>query len=109
MNDDTDSLIAVRLLSKTAPALALTAIGLWNADARCADTDPEIFFPSADSPATEARAICWNCPVRDDCLAYALDADEEYGIWGGLDPRERQNLRRRQGTRNATRKSRGAA
>jgi hypothetical protein len=96
MKDDTNSLIAVRLLSKTSPALAIATIGAWTACARCAETDPEIFFPPADDPAAEARRICAQCPVREDCLAYALDADERYGIWGGLDPKERQRLRRQQ-------------
>ena len=34
------------------------------------------------------------CPVRGQCLAYAVTADEPFGIWGGLDPHERENLRR---------------
>ena len=95
MKDNTSSLIAVRLLSKTSPDLAIAAIGPWAARARCADEDPEIFFPPGDDPATEARQICSQCPVRDECLAYALDAGEQYGIWGGLDPAERRALRRR--------------
>ena len=42
-----------------------------------------------------ARAICAACPVRGQCLAYAITADERFGIWGGLDPRQRRTLRRR--------------
>jgi hypothetical protein len=109
MKDKTNSLIAVRLLSKTSPALATATIGPWTARARCAETDPEIFFPPADDPATEVQRICAQCPVREDCLAYAIDADEQYGIWGGLDPRQRQNLRRRQRTARAADKRKGAA
>jgi WhiB family redox-sensing transcriptional regulator len=75
--------------------LAATAIGPWAADARCATEDPEIFFPPNDDPARKARQICSMCPVRDECLAYALEAKEEFGIWGGLDPRERRALRRK--------------
>ena len=33
----------------------------------------------------EAKAICARCPARDACLAYALDAGEAYGVWGGAD------------------------
>jgi hypothetical protein len=42
-----------------------------------------------------ARQICARCPVRDACLAHALDNDERDGMWGGLDPEERR--RRREG------------
>jgi len=108
MKHETDSLIAVRQLSKTPPDLAIVAIGPWAARARCADADPELFFPPGDGPATEARQICSQCPVRDDCLTYALDAGEQYGIWGGLDPTERRNLRRRHRS-NRTANAEGAA
>ena len=108
MNGNTNSLIAVRLLSKTSPAPAIATIGTWTARARCAETDPEIFFPPADDPASEARRVCAQCPVRKDCLAYALDADEQYGIWGGLDPKERQHVRRQQKA-SRTRRAKGAA
>jgi hypothetical protein len=37
----------------------------------------------------EARALCMTCPVRDECLDYALDTGETEGIWGGLTPEER--------------------
>jgi WhiB family redox-sensing transcriptional regulator len=67
----------------------------WRARGHCAETDPELFFPPRDGPADEARAICGSCAVRRQCLAYAITADEPYGIWGGLDPGERRNLRRR--------------
>jgi WhiB family transcriptional regulator, redox-sensing transcriptional regulator len=99
----------VRLLAPAVPGLAEALIGPWTARARCAETDPEIFFPPADDPATEARHICAQCPVREDCLAYALDADERFGIWGGLDPRERQHLRRQQRTARTAGKRKGAA
>ncbi len=66
----------------------------WSVHALCRATDPEIFFPPNDSPATEARRICASCPVRRQCLAYAVAADEPFGIWGGLTTEERRNLRR---------------
>jgi WhiB family transcriptional regulator, redox-sensing transcriptional regulator len=86
---------AVRLPAPALPGLAAALIGSWAVRASCAQTDPEIFFPPHGDPATEARQICACCPVRDDCLAYALDAAERFGIWGGLDPDERRNLYRR--------------
>jgi WhiB family redox-sensing transcriptional regulator len=66
----------------------------WAADALCAGADPALFFPPGDHPALEARDICTICPVRDQCLAYAVVADEPFGIWGGLDRAERHTLRR---------------
>jgi len=66
----------------------------WTARALCVGADPELFFPPGDGRATEARHICAMCPVSGQCLAYAVTAGEPFGVWGGLDPRERQNLRR---------------
>jgi len=43
-----------------------------------------------------AKAICARCPVRDSCLAYALDTRQEFGIWGGLNEDERRAILRRQ-------------
>jgi hypothetical protein len=45
-----------------------------------------------DFPGTRARRVCANCPVRVDCLEYAIAADE-WGIWGGLDREQRRALR----------------
>jgi len=66
----------------------------WNVQALCVGADPEIFFPPSDGPAAEARRICAMCPVNGQCLAYAVTAGEPHGIWGGLDPYQRENLRR---------------
>ena len=45
--------------------------------------------------STRRRAIriCGRCPVRDECLAHALDYDERHGVWGGLTADERRALR----------------
>jgi WhiB family redox-sensing transcriptional regulator len=85
---------AVRLLARHMPEVTATALGAWAARALCADVDPELFFPPNGDPATEARHVCSQCPVTAECLAYALNSDEAYGIWGGLDPDERKNLSR---------------
>ena len=66
----------------------------WTGQALCAGADPELFFPPGDGPAVEARQICETCPVRGQCLAYAVTADEPFGIWGGLGRHERESLRR---------------
>ena len=69
--------------------LAEAELGEWTGHAICTDADPEIFPPPGKSGAS-ARQICSRCPVRADCLAYALAAEEEFGIWGGLDQNERR-------------------
>jgi WhiB family redox-sensing transcriptional regulator len=66
----------------------------WAARALCAGVDPDVFFPAADGPIGPAQTVCGRCPVCGQCLAYAVIADEPFGIWGGLGPRERQALRR---------------
>lgn len=42
-----------------------------------------------------ARRICELCPDRLPCLAWALENNQEYGIWGGMTERERNVLRKR--------------
>lgn len=66
----------------------------WQADALCAQTDPEAFFPEKGGSTREAKRICDSCEVRSECLGYALENDERFGIWGGLSERERRKLRR---------------
>ena len=68
----------------------------WMVDAACRDADPGIFFidhPGSGS-AAEARAVCTRCPVRVECLDYALAANERHGIWGGLTERQRRATNR---------------
>ncbi|TQM63385.1 WhiB family transcriptional regulator [Klugiella xanthotipulae] len=67
----------------------------WQADALCAQTDPEAFFPEKGGSTRDAKKICTSCEVRSQCLEYALENDERFGIWGGLSERERRKLRKR--------------
>ena len=67
----------------------------WQADALCAQTDPEAFFPEKGGSTRDAKKICSGCEVKAECLEYALKNDERFGIWGGLSERERRRLRRR--------------
>lgn len=41
-----------------------------------------------------ARAVCYRCPVREECLEYAMTHHEKHGMWGGKSPLERRNLAR---------------
>ncbi|MBD3690077.1 WhiB family transcriptional regulator [Nanchangia anserum] len=67
----------------------------WQDQALCAQTDPEAFFPEKGGSTREAKQVCQLCRVRDDCLRYALENDERFGIWGGLSERERRRLKGR--------------
>ena len=72
-------------------------VGDWQDRALCAQTDPEAFFPEKGGSTREAKRICGSCEVRSECLDYALQNDERFGIWGGLSERERRRLKRRAG------------
>lgn len=67
----------------------------WQGDALCAQTDPEAFFPEKGGSTRDAKRICTTCDVRGECLEYALQNDERFGIWGGLSERERRKLKHR--------------
>ncbi len=71
-----------------------TVLG-WQERALCAQTDPEAFFPEKGGSTREAKKVCTGCDVRSECLEYALEHDERFGIWGGLSERERRKLKRR--------------
>ncbi|WP_030560772.1 WhiB family transcriptional regulator [Streptomyces aureocirculatus] len=66
----------------------------WREQALCAQTGPDFFFPEPGSSVREAKRICRLCAMRPACLAYAIDNDERFGVWGGLSEKERQSLRR---------------
>lgn len=75
----------------------------WREDAACLKVDPELFFIvgaiKAGTPqyrqAERAKAVCAQCSVSEACLQYALETDQNEGIWGGMTEDERRELRRR--------------
>lgn len=78
----------------------------WRERAKCLGMDVELFYPPRDKDkykniADKAKNICLGkdgkpeCPVRKDCLLYAIDGEDTYGIWGGLSNRERNALIRK--------------
>lgn len=69
----------------------------WHEYGLCLETDPEAFYPDKGGSTREAKMVCQACPVKDECLEYALLNDERYGIWGGLSDRERRRLRKKLG------------
>ena len=66
----------------------------WQSRANCLGVDPELFFPERGTSTREAKEVCRGCVAREDCLEYALDNGEKFGIWGGMSERERRRLRR---------------
>ena len=72
----------------------------WLVGAACAGHEaPEMWFPFRDiyddSKRRRAIEICGDCPVKVECLAYALPLVELEGIWGGLTKDQRRDLRRK--------------
>jgi WhiB family redox-sensing transcriptional regulator len=49
----------------------------------CASADPQLWFAEAPSSVEEAKALCVPCPLRQACLAGALERREPWGVWGG--------------------------
>ncbi|MEV4161440.1 WhiB family transcriptional regulator [Nonomuraea dietziae] len=70
-------------------------MSVWQDKALCAEVDPDLFFPVCDDArsAANAKKICAACPVRNECLTYALVRGERYGVWGGMSGQERRELR----------------
>lgn len=67
----------------------------WVRQAACRGADPAIFFPGRGESTREVKAICRGCPVRAECLTYAIQHGEWHGIWGGLSEHQRRKLRAR--------------
>ncbi|WP_439082145.1 WhiB family transcriptional regulator [Streptomyces sp. WL006] len=64
----------------------------WSADAECKGEVTEAFYPAPGQSSAYAKAICWRCPVRVECLTHALEWPETWGVFGGLDEKERREL-----------------
>lgn len=64
----------------------------WRQRGACRGLDPDIFYPPADEESEEAKAVCAQCTVRDQCLEFALSTRESEGVWGGTTARERRRI-----------------
>ena len=79
----------------------IPAPGAWISRAACANEPTDLFFPE-DGEGTElAKAICGGCPVRAECIGYAVAIPSLDGIWGGLTRQERFRLRQSRNCRHA--------
>jgi WhiB family redox-sensing transcriptional regulator len=67
----------------------------WQDQGLCAEIGgDELWFPEKGGSTAAAKRVCRSCPVRSECLEYALANDERFGIWGGLSERERRRVKR---------------
>lgn len=72
----------------------------WRSRAACLEEDPELFFPigntgPAIAQAERAKAVCARCEVQAVCLRWALENNQDAGVWGGMSEDERRALKRR--------------
>ena len=66
----------------------------WMDRARCRSLDPSEFFPSDGVGVEVAKRVCSECPVRAECLEYALTHRIDHGVWGCCSERERRRMLR---------------
>lgn len=75
----------------------------WQSDAACRGSDANVFFSPTHVESKEervsresrAKSICSACPVRRECLDFAVVTRETHGIWGGLNELERRHVAER--------------
>ena len=67
----------------------------WVSRSACRGLDTTIFYPATDEEADDAKAVCGQCPVQEECLEHAIGHREHNGVWGGATERERQRIIRR--------------
>ncbi len=99
----TVSPLLVKILTKNVQetyVLTQTIATEWRQLASCRDSDPTLFFPIGTTGVAldqiaSAKAICTACSVKEDCLQYALQSNQESGVWGGYAEDERRRLRKR--------------
>jgi WhiB family transcriptional regulator, redox-sensing transcriptional regulator len=87
------------------PSACMGPLPAWRMKAACLDEDPELFFPKGTTghaleQIEQAKAVCNQCPVIDECLEWALDSNQDSGVWGGRSEEERRSLRRKRGRRD---------
>jgi len=80
-------------------------MGAWYLKGACRDVqfDPDWWHADTSDvlERSEAIRICFTCPVRVECLTYAVDAGEREGIWGGKTPTQRDHWSQARRVRSA--------
>ena len=68
---------------------------VWKKIAKCSDIpDVNFFFPLSYREGIRAKEFCIGCPVKKECLEYAITMGLDSGVWGGASERERRKMRR---------------
>ena len=71
----------------------------WRDSAACRQVGPAAFFaepgPGERSANLQALRICRHCPVQAECLEFALDTDQRWGVWGGTTEMQRAEMKGR--------------
>lgn len=88
----TETSTAVRLSMKARTKDAYTFIARQG---RCRPEPKDMFFKESKIQSLPAKSLCKKCPVRLHCLLHALYYPEYHGVWGGMNERERTQLRRK--------------
>lgn len=65
----------------------------WKLEGSCARVDGELWYPEVGSTPHMAKRICQGCDVIDQCLRWALETNERYGVWGGKTAMERRRMK----------------
>ena len=84
----------------TLPQLWASPTTEWQQSGLCRAGDSTVFFPPTtfehkperETRESRAKAICARCPVRSECLDWALATREPHGVWGGYSESERKQL-----------------
>lgn len=74
----------------------------WIDSALCKGRNTNDFYPEmgvkgAAKQVREIKQICKQCSVILECLDFAIENEENFGIWGGMTPKERSRIRRQKG------------
>lgn len=98
------------MIRQGSAALAIEALPAeddWRGQAACRGEDPDLFFAvGGASPeliaakkarTNQAKRICAGCPVRQECLDWALETQEPHGVFGGVDEGDRRRMLRQRG------------
>lgn len=104
-----DRVIANGLVERSTHVSDQISVGRasWMSRGACRRAEPDLFFPAAYGTAAfgqakDAKAVCVHCPVKAECLAYALATSQWYGVWGGTTEDERRAMIRQTRSRPAT-------
>jgi WhiB family redox-sensing transcriptional regulator len=71
----------------------------WRTSAACRSVDPDLFFPVGTTGLAldhiaAAKSVCETCSVKAPCLEFAIETNQDSGVWGATSEEERRVLRR---------------